>query len=357
MKVTKIKASLILALTAMSLTACGSLPSAMTSSVSSDGTGLSILATDAAASDAAGTAAGRPEGRGGKGGGHGMGDKGGPGGHGGPGGPGGFGFINPHQLASLNLTDDQKTQIAAIQAEAKTFMEANKPTADSTATRPDPEAARTAFETAFKSDTFDASSLTANAPARPVPSEAMLDFQVSQMVKLHGVLTAEQRAQLFAEPTTTPATRPSPPADAADRQTARLDDLATKLSLSADQKTQLATIFSSDDSTRQAEMEAHKAEHDAERAAFKNLLTADTVDSAALKALIQAQVAKAPQANQKFAQLEQIHALLTTEQRALWLTLDKGPGGPGGPGGHGGPGGPGGPGGHGGGRGGRPGGF
>jgi Spy/CpxP family protein refolding chaperone len=322
----KLKASLMvmLSVSALTLTACGSLPSAVTASITpADSLGLTTLSANGTASDTASARAGlRPEG--------GPGGERGVKGHGGP----GFGFINPQALASLNLTAEQKTQIQAVMAEAKTFMEANKPT-DTTAQASDQathEAARAAFEAAFISDNFDPSTLTANRPARPTPSEAMLDFQVDQMIKLHDILTAEQRAQLAAADTTA-TTQPSPPADATSRETARLDQLASNLSLTDTQKSQIQAIFTAEATARQTEMTTRRSAMEAEKAQYKALLVQDTVDRAALKALIQARSSAEPNQSAQADQLVQIHAILTTEQRAKWLEQDKGRGGQGGPGG------------------------
>ena len=343
-----VKRSLILVLAAASfgLTACGSLPSASTASLNGADTGnLSTLSLDGSA--ATGTADRGPGGPGGKG-------HGGPGGHRmGPGGPGGFGFTDPRILASLNLTDAQKTQIEALQTEAKAFFEANKPAAPASGDKAQSqadreaagEAARAAFETAFKSDSFDPSVLNANRPEPPAPSEAMVDFQVDQMIKLHDILTAEQRAQLAKGPEQANATRPEPPADAADRETQRLDQLATGLSLSDEQKAQIKALFDAEASSRQSEMDSRRTAMEAERTALSDLLTADSVDRTALKTLLQSRMAKKPDADDHLQQLVKIHDILTADQRAKFLTL-AGPGGPGGHEGFGGGRGPGGPGGH-----------
>lgn len=333
-----LKKSLVVMFAAtLGLTACGSLPSAINTSVSTASSGLSTLALDSATGTEAAPSdkPGRPGGQKG------------PGGHAGP---GGFAVINPHVLASLDLTDAQKTEIEALQSEAKAFFEANKPaqSSESAETRQaDMEAQRAAFEAAFKSDTFDPSSLSSKRPEPPVASDTILDFQVTQAVKLHDILTAEQRAQLLAEPAkpqNTPSARPSIPADAADRQAQRLEELSTELNLSDSQKTELQAIFADAASKRQSEMESRSSEMETQREALKALWTQDSLDSSALKALLKAQFAKAP-AEDHLSQLVQIHDLLTAEQRVLWLDLNQaGPGfGPGpdnhGSKGHGGPGG------------------
>lgn len=351
-KVRDLKKSLILVLSAasVSLAGCGTLPSASTASLAS-ANGLSTLSAsgdNSASASASPTEAGKPQGRGARG--------KGPGGQAGPGGPGmgGLGLYGP-SLDRLTLTDEQKTQIQALQAEAKTFFEAHKPATRDSSAQPDREAAKTAFETAFKSDNFDPSPL--NRPTPPAPSDAMLDFEVSQTVKLHDILTAEQRALLAQspeKPANAPSAMPSPPADLAARESQRLDKLATDLSLSDDQKTQLKAVFDARATARKSEMETRRSEMESERAALSALLTADTIDSAALKALIQTRVAKAPAGDDRLQELVEIHAILTADQRAKFLSLKQdghgGPGGFGGPG-HGGPdgrmgfGGPGGPGG------------
>jgi Spy/CpxP family protein refolding chaperone len=49
--------------------------------------------------------------------------EGGPGGPGGRGGPGGFHLLPPRAQEQLNLTDDQKKQVAALEAEVKAKLE------------------------------------------------------------------------------------------------------------------------------------------------------------------------------------------------------------------------------------------
>jgi Spy/CpxP family protein refolding chaperone len=49
--------------------------------------------------------------------------EGGPGGPGGPGGQGGFHLLLPRAQEQLNLTDDQKKQVAALEAEVKAKLE------------------------------------------------------------------------------------------------------------------------------------------------------------------------------------------------------------------------------------------
>lgn len=343
-----IRRLVLLSVAAISLSACGSLPSAMTANLASDGSGiLSTMSVDgeATSADAAGF-----RGRGGKGHGGPGGERGGQmggKGHGGPG--GGFGFVNPQMLAKLNLTDEQKTQLDALQTEAKTFFEANKPDAaqiDSTDHQAQHEAARTALETAFKSDSFDADALAAtleaNRPVRPEPSAAVKEFQANQIVKLHGILTADQRAILAAGPdqANKPANFPSPPADLADRQTQMLDQLATKLSLSDDQKTQIKAIFDAKATERQSAMKERQTQMEAQRTAWAAIWVKSSISASDVTALIQ-KTDDAKPADQHLQELEQIHAILNADQRASFLSLNQfalgGPGG--GPGGKGGPGG------------------
>src|ERR1022692_4124543 len=52
-----------------------------------------------------------------------TGREGGPGGPGGRGGPGGFHLLPPRAQEQLNLTDDQKKQVAALEAETKAKLE------------------------------------------------------------------------------------------------------------------------------------------------------------------------------------------------------------------------------------------
>lgn len=320
-KVSTLKKSLVMMMSALSigLTGCGTLPTASLATANA----FSTQSGDTASTLPSGQP---PQGRDGHGG-----DRHGKGGL-------GIGLYGP-ALNQLSLTDDQKTQIAALAAEAKTFMEANKPTADASA-KPDFAAQKAAFEAAFKSDTFDPGSLTANRPTPPVMSDTVLDFIVAQTAKVHDILTAEQRAQLAsAAPADAPANRPSPPADAASRESQHLDDLATRLGLSDDQKTQLQAIFADEATTRQTEMETRRTQMEAERTRLNSLLSADSLDTAALKTLLQAR-ASAPKADDAFATLVKIHDLLTADQRATWLTVAQHGPQMGGPGGHGGPAGP-----------------
>ncbi|MGV3525724.1 MAG: Spy/CpxP family protein refolding chaperone [Candidatus Sericytochromatia bacterium] len=275
----------------------------------------------------------------------GPGGKGLRGGHGGPGGKGGFGFPGlAFGGADLNLTEAQKTQLQALQAEARSFMEANRPTATQA-----PEdhaaahaAAQAAINAAFVSDSFDVDALQASlASAKPVapaaPSEAVLDFQADLLIRSYQILTAEQRTQIaerVAEHAAQePATRPSPPAD---RGNPMLERLTTALSLSAEQQAELETAFAAAFAAREDKAD-HHAEAQARQTEILAILNQATPDKAALKALLQPpDRAQTAPSDPRLAQLAILHDVLSAEQRELFVSTQSeiGPGGRG----HGGPG-------------------
>lgn len=222
------------------------------------------------------------------------------------------------RLDQLNLSDDQKTQLQALQTEARTFMESNRPTS---ASQTDPAALKAAFEAAFKADTLDTSKLASLHPTRPAPDDTQIAFQVSQLVKLHDILTADQRNQLFATPSKAPDAMASPPADARNRETARIDQMASALSLTDAQKTQLQAIFTAEQTSRQSEIAAGKTRMEADRSALQAIFTATTIDQSALTSWITSHAPKAADADAHLAVLVQIHDLLTAEQRVQFLSL------------------------------------
>lgn len=276
----------------------------------------------------------------------GPGGKGGRGGHGGPGGKGGFGIPGlAFGGADLNLTEEQKTQLQALQTEARSFMEANRPTVT---TAPEDlaaahEAAQAAINAAFVSDRFDVTALQASLaslkPAAPAaPSDAVLDFQADLMIRSYQILTAEQRAQiaerLAEHAAQAPAARPSPPAD---RGNPMLERLTTALSLSAEQQTELEAAFAAALAAREDKAD-HHAEAQARQTEILAILNQASPDKAALKALLQppARDQLAP-SDPRLAQLAILHDVLSPEQRELFISTPSeiGPGGRehGGPGG------------------------
>lgn len=268
----------------------------------------------------------------------GPGGKAGRGGHGGPGGKGGFGIPGlAFWGADLNLTDAQKTQLQALQTEARSFMEANRPTAtpapeDHAA---DHEAAQAAINAAFVSDNFDVTALQASLaslkPAAPAaPSDAVLDFQADLMIRSYQILTAEQRSQiaerLAEHAAQAPAVRPSPPADRANPM---LERLTTTLSLSAEQQTELEAAFAAAFADREDKAD-HPAEAQARQTQILALLNQASPDKAALKALLQPPIREQNAGSDpRLAQLAILHGVLNAEQRELFISTqsEMGPGG------------------------------
>ncbi len=230
-----------------------------------------------------------------------------------------LGPVQSQQLTQLNLTADQQLQLAALEAETRSFIEANRPDAQQTEAN-NRETLKTAFYQAFQSDNFDADALSANRPARLVPSDTVIAFQADQLIKAHALLTAEQRALLFTEPEFSQHPL-AVVTDAEARQSERLAALSTQLSLTTEQQTQLAAIFSAESAHYQSAQAAYQAEQQAKRQALKTILSADTVDRAALITQLKSQTNQTPQIDSKLAQLEQIHTLLTPKQRSKWLEM------------------------------------
>ena len=286
------------------------------------GCGQAALNTNAFTGDAAAFASLR--GPGGPGGGQG-GPGGMKGGHGAKGGPGGM--MGLYGLA--DLTAEQKTQIQAIQAKYR-------PAKPATEARARPEHRVTELLEATTLDVEALKVALAERPTRPARPD-----HTAMLAEVRAVLTDAQRAAIITqlEGRTAPADQAD--ADRPARPTAeeRVAHVASKLSLSDEQKAALTAFEVAMEANRPEKIRPDFAARQAAELAFWK-----TGDTAALAALAPAEVSPPAFPVDAFVALAQV---LTPEQRVQLLARG-GHGGPGGPGGRGGQGGPGGHGGHGG---------
>ena len=126
-----------------------------------------------------------------------------------------------------------------------------------------------------------------------------------------------------------------------DKGVPGIERLTSTLNLTADQQASIKAAFE----TNKPDFEGQKAAMQANRTAIQAELDAASPSAANLVTLLKAN--RPEKANHGLAQLAQLHAILTAEQRQSFVDtgLALGHGaqrGPGGPGGHGGPGGRGG---------------
>ena len=156
------------------------------------------------------------------------------------------------------------------------------------------------------------------------------------------MLTADQIAKLVAqlqEQTASPTDRPSPPADRQKPDASaqvepngptKADAVATKLSLTAEQKAAYQAFVTAQEANRPVRDEAaHQAQHEAQRQAMITFW--ETGDTAALEA------AKPAQLEKPAFPVDELVALATSlnaEQRQQLFARGFGPGGQRGPGGH-----------------------
>lgn len=235
----------------------------------------------------------------------------------------------------LNLTDEQKTKLQELR-------DSLFPKPDSTVTddtrKVNAEAAKTAFKDAFLADTIDVASLKAKLeslkPAN-VDSDSRLKAQAEYMIKSYAILTAEQKATLETKQSEAeakraemeanrPTTKPSPDVsfNPADKM---IENLATKLTLTEDQKTKLTAVFEANKPAQPdaATMEANRTKMEANRNAIQSSIKdgSATVDS--IVALLKADK---PEMNTNHIDthlntIVQVHDILTADQRKIAVDL------------------------------------
>lgn len=324
MKITSLLKTTLGGLMALSLmTACGNLGSALTSASLNTNT----LQTQSLNGFAAGGAQKGPHG-----------GRGGQADHQGrPGGPGmGIGGID---FAGITLSDEQKTALQALR-------EAYKPEQPAAPDSSKQAEIKAQIETAFLSSSFDVSALETQLSANAPNHDAQLQNQAELMIKSWQILTAEQKAQVKAKQVEREAQMAEREANRPAQTELSMPDIAVKgierltstLNLTADQQASLKVALEAN----KPDFESQKTAMQANRTAIQAELDAASPSAANLVTLLKAN--RPEKANHGLAQLAQLHAILTTEQRQSFvdsgLALGHGAqSGPGGPGGHGGPGG------------------
>jgi Spy/CpxP family protein refolding chaperone len=267
----------------------------------------------------------------------------------GPHGRGGKGQMGPQGdkggaaalFQTLNLTEDQKTQLQAI-------AEKYKPAAPADQAQK-PERPEAKLQALLVAETLDVEAIKAALTAQPpAPPAGANDNRLKMLVEARAVLTEDQRNQLVAQLQAQPSPRPLPSGapqrpDAPDASKI-VDQLAAKVSLTDEQKAALKAFLDAQAANRPAApAQGGTDPRAAERAALIAFI--QTGETAGL-------TPAAPAARPAFpvdAFLAFATSLSYEQRKAVFaqggLPLMGGPGGPGGERGHGGPGGPGGPGG------------
>ncbi|MEB3223744.1 MAG: Spy/CpxP family protein refolding chaperone [Candidatus Sericytochromatia bacterium] len=232
-------------------------------------------------------------------------------------------------FAGLDLTADQQAQLKAI---AEKHHPA-KPAADDAA---QPERRGQKLQAILTAATLDVEALKAALAAPPPAKPPHAESPTARLVEMRAVLTADQVAKLVARLEARPKreARPERPADAARPDHAELlAELATKLSLTAEQQAALQAFHAAMEANRPDRDEAaRKAKHEAHQAAM--LAFWRTGDATQLEAL------KPERAERPAFPVDALVTLatsLTAEQRQQLFAH----GLPGGPGMHGPKGGPG----------------
>ncbi len=325
MKITTLLKTTLGGLMALSLmTACGNLGSALTSASLNTNT----LQTQSLNGFVAGGAQKGPHG--------GRGDQADHQGKG-PGRPGmGIGGID---FAGITLSDEQKTALQALR-------EAYKPEQPAAPDSSKQAEIKTQIETAFLSSSFDVSALETQLSANAPNHEAQLQSQAELMIKSWQILTAEQKAQVKAKQVEREAQMAEREANRPAQTDLSMPDIAVKgierltstLNLTADQQASLKVALEAN----KPDFENQKTALQANRAAIQAELDAASPSATNLVTLLKAN--RPEKANHGLAQLAQLHAILTAEQRQSFVDsgLALGHGAqrrPGGAGGHGVPGG------------------
>lgn len=311
--------SLPVLLAAVLMTGCGQM-SLLSTDANALGTAYGLASVDGVAGGkgAKGQKAGGPRGE--------LGGKGGPGGP--KGGPNGGPNDGPMGLFGLaDLTDDQKTQIAAIEAKYRPA----KPAADAVAPTEKPGAKLAEL---LKAETLDVEALKAALAERPEPKLEAKGDRTAQMAEIRLVLTEAQREAIAAKIEAMPAPASKDEAAKAARPArptaeARVTAVATKLALTDVQQAALLAFETAQEANRPARSEQAAPDHAAHRAA--QIAFWRTGDTTGLTAAQPPALARPAFPVDAFIALAQV---LTPAQRAQLL----GHGGPGGPGGKGGPG-------------------
>jgi|GEM_PF-970164 len=85
----------------------------------------------------------------------------------------------------IDLTPQQKSQVQSIKDEVKAKMESRK--------KSDHESGMTDFETAFRQDNLDKSTLESISTKHEADKQEMKSFFEDELIKFHSILTADQR--------------------------------------------------------------------------------------------------------------------------------------------------------------------
>lgn len=318
MKITTLLKTTLGSLMALSLmTACGNLGSVLTSA-SLDTNSLQTQSLSGFAAD---------EGQ--------KVSQGGQGDHKGKGGGMGMGGID---FAGITLTDEQKT---ALQALRESYKPEEPAASDLNQDASKQAEVKTLIETAFLSSSFDATALEAQLSANAPNHDAQLQNQAELMIKSWQILTSEQKAQVKAKQVEREtqmaereANRPAQ-SDTSDKAAPGIERLTSSLNLTTEQQASIKAAFEAN----KPDFESQKTAMQANRTAIQAELDAANPSAANLVTLLKAN--RPEKANHGLAQLAQLHAILTAEQRQSFVDagLALGHGGKGGPGGFGGPGG------------------
>ncbi|MFN4149851.1 MAG: Spy/CpxP family protein refolding chaperone [Candidatus Sericytochromatia bacterium] len=235
----------------------------------------------------------------------------------------------------LNLTDDQKTKLQELRDSL--FPKPDATVTDDTR-KANAEAAKTAFKDAFLADTIDVASLKAKLeslkPAN-VDSETRIKAQAEYMIKSYAILTAEQKATLETKQTemeakraemeaNRPTVKPSPDAsfNPADKM---IENLATKLTLTEDQKTKLKAVFEANKPAQPdtATMDANRAKMEANRKAIQASIKDGTATVDSVVALLKADKPEVTtdHIDSHLNTIVQVHDILTADQRKIAVDL------------------------------------
>ena len=237
-------------------------------------------------------------------------------------------------FAGIELTDEQKAEIATLQSAKRSEMEAFKAEAPDESSR---EAAQTAIESAFLSDSFDADALQASLEANKPDHSARATLEAEYLIKSWNILTSEQQSAVISNVAERAAAQAERMAnmelkERPERPEGLSNPLVEKLGLSEDQQAAL-----------EAAREANKPE--APQGKNPEALVNALAEGATAAEIVALQSANRPDKN-PLQHLATLHGILSADQRQTFVDsglLKAGPGGKGGPGhpGQMGPGGPG----------------
>lgn len=238
-------------------------------------------------------------------------------------------FAAEKLCSEVACTDDQAAQVLAL---FTSRPHERRDKADREAHKTERDAAHKALADAFRAESFDASVLERVAPDRDHGDRD--DHVIAFATELHAILTAEQRAKLADEIAERGplfmgkgghhGPKGHGPKDVdrgehGDRVAKHVDKLCEQVTCTAEQETQLIATLAGAREARHAAREQHQ---EPDFTAVAELLRADTLDAAKLRATMDAAKAghdarKAERGKQMGAVVAEIHAILTPEQRAI----------------------------------------